>query len=547
MKQQKEIEIKLALSPEAARKLLASRRYRHLAAGPPIHRQLVTTYFDTPRHVLRKAGIALRVRDDGECRVQTVKLAADGMAGLTSRTELSTPVSGDRPELGPLREGGVVPALARRRDADLKPVFTTRLERTALRLKTRHAQVELAIDQGVIQAYTNSGLREEAICEAEFELLSGNATALFDLALDVCQASDARPLYLTKSDRGYALARRSHRPKPEKARPVALAKNLLALDAFDAVVRAALTQLERNHAPMLAGEPDGVHQVRVALRRLRAALRAFEPLLPYHERKSFSSEFRWFQRRLAAARDWHVFASETVPLLMADATANGTAGGVAQSRQAKRLQRIAQYERRRATATAVAHFSSRRYARLLLMFQRWVAGLQRDLEDSEINRRVIPFARKILRDDRRRLLEEERPLGQLPGEAVHELRKRCKAARYTAESFGSLWAGESVNACLSAMEEFQDRVGEANDARAAVRLVCGLRPGRLEPGVLAWVQGWSQKRAGERINAAADSWRRLRRLTPFWEARPAGERRRSQVSRRHARPPRDAPGPRGSG
>ncbi|HEX5787274.1 MAG TPA: CYTH and CHAD domain-containing protein [Woeseiaceae bacterium] len=542
MKPQKEIEIKLALSPEAARKLLASKRFRRLAAGPPVRRHLVTTYFDTPRHALHKAGIALRVRDDGESRVQAVKLPAHGMAGLTNRTEVSTPVSGDRPELELLREAGVVPALARRRDADLAPVFTTRLERTALRLKTRHAEVELAIDRGVIQAPTRAGLREEAICEAEFELLSGDATALFGLALDVCQASDARPMYVSKSDRGYALARLSHRPKAEKARPAVLSKNMLALDAFDAVVRATLLQLERNHAPMLDGHPESVHQVRVALRRLRAALRAFKPLLPYHERKSFSSEFRWFQRRLAAARDWHVFASETVPLLMAEATA----GGALQARQAKRLQRLAQYERRRATDTAVARFRSRRYARLLLMFQRWVAGLQRDFEDSEMNRRAMPFARKVLRADRRGLLEEERPLGQLPGEAVHELRKRCKSARYTAESFGSLWAGDGVNACLGAMEEFQDRLGEANDARAAVRLACGLRAGRLEPGVVAWMQGWAEKRALERIDAASESWRRLRRLKPFWEAGP-GRRLRSQVSRRHAPPPRDAPPPAGSG
>lgn len=508
----KEIELKLALSPAVARKLLKAKNFKHLQVDGPTRRRLVSTYFDTPRHMLRKSGIALRVRDDGERRAQTVKLPADGTPGLTSRNERTLPVSGDRPVLAQLLEAGVAPGLGQRRPTDLHAVFTTDVERTSLTLKTRRAEVEFAIDQGVIRAGANGGAKEEAVCEAEFELLSGDASVLLDLALDVCESYDARPAHLTKSDRGYALARPSLRPRPEKARPVVLSSDMTAGDAFQAIIRDTLEHLLRNQAPTLAGHPDGVHQTRVAMRRLRAALQAFKRLLPYHERKAFNGEFRWFQQRLAPARDWHVFLRESLPLLVAENPSD--------TRQVARLRRLGQNERRRATKAALEHLESRRYARLILKFQRWVAGLESDAEDSELNRPAVPFARRVLRETRRELLEEKRPLKQLPPEALHDVRKRGKKARYATEFFGSLWAGNELQSYLGTMEELQDRLGESNDASVAIQLLCGARPGRIEPDVLEPAQRWSQARATERIAAAQPAWRRFRRAKAFWNGKP---------------------------
>jgi len=369
-----------------------------------------------------------------------------------------------------LLDTGVAPGFARRRGPDLRPVFVTDLERTTNRLKTRRAEVEFTIDEGVIRAEANGAVREEPAREAEFELLSGDAAAMLKLALEVCESYDARPAHLSKADRGYALARHALKPKPEKAAPIQLGQGMTVGEAFQAIVRDTLEHLLRNQSPTLAGHPEGIHQTRVAMRRLRAALRAFKRLLPYRERKAFNGEFRWFQQRLGPARDWHVFLTETLPLL----EAKGSTG----AEQLGRLRRIAQYERRRATKAGLEHLESRRYARLILEFQRWVAGLANEVNDASLDRPVVPAARRVLRDSRRELLAEKRPLKQLPPVALHEVRKRSKKARYAMEFFSSLWAGDDVQANLATMEELQDRLGESNDASEAVRLLSALRPGR---------------------------------------------------------------------
>jgi inorganic triphosphatase YgiF len=506
-----ETELKLALSPDVARKLRKGKIFRNLRVGRSVTRRLVSTYFDTPMHLLRKSGVALRVRDDGERCAQTVKAAAAGTPGLQNRAEWTTPVNGDRPVLEHLVGTGAAPQLAHRREADLLPVFTTDLERTTMRLKTRRAEVEFAIDEGVIRAGANGTHREELVCEAEFELLSGDASSMLKLALEVCESYDARPAHLSKAQRGYALARPALRPRPEKAEPIVLDKSMTTGESFQAIVRDMLEHLLCNQSPTLAGHPEGIHQTRVAMRRLRAALRAFKRLLPYHERKAFNGEFRWFQQRLSPARDWHVFLAETLPLIAAS-------GSIPAAEFAK-LRRIAQYERRRATTTALVHLESRRYARLILEFQRWAADLEQADEVKGLGRPAVTFARRELARTRKELLEEKRPLKQLPPEDLHTLRKRGKKARYATEFFRSLFEPVAAAHYIQALEELQDRLGETNDAGVAPPLMLTLRPGRLPAGVLDAVQGWSQARITDRLDAAQVPWRRIRRqrdpkLTP---------------------------------
>lgn len=505
-----ETEFKLSLSPEVANRILRYKGLKSLRKGRRAKRHLVSTYFDTPRHALRKSEIALRVRDNGSGRQQTIKAPFRGPAGLQNFREWTVAVNGDCPNLRAVDDPELARRLARRRyEKRLGPVFTTDFEREAVRIRTGGAEFELAVDQGVIRAETPGGRVEEPICEAEFELLSGDPARMFDVALKLCEAYDIRLGHLTKAQRGYALARPALRPRPVKAPKVSLAEEMSVGDAFNFIIAGALEHMFANEIPTLEGRAEGVHQTRVAMRRVRAALRAFKRVLPYDKRKAFNGEFRWFQQRLAPARDWQVFLGETLPRVASAARGRDEA--------VERLRRVARGESRRAVRDAAACLESRRYARLLLQFERWIASLEKEAGSRALGEPVKPFAVGVLRRTWRYFLEDTRPLSRIPDEDLHEIRKRGKKARYATQFFSSLWSGPDVLPFMKLMGRFQDSLGKTNDAIVARHILAAVRPGRIDPSVIGLAQKWSQARVRKCLRTAQPQWRRLVRTAPFWE------------------------------
>ena len=507
-----ETELKLSLSPAAADRILRHKGLRSLRRGRRTKRHLVSTYFDTPRHALRKGEIALRVRDNGSGREQTIKAPFRGPAGLQNFREWTVPVNGDCPNLRAVDAPAFARELCRRRyEKRLGPVFTTDFEREAVRIKTGGTEFELAVDRGVIRAETRRGIVEEPVCEAEFELLSGDPARMFDVAIELCEAYDVRLGHLTKAQRGYALARPALRPKPLKAPKIILAGEMSVGEAFNFIIGGALEHMFANEVPTLGGKAEGVHQTRVAMRRVRAALRAFKSILPYDKRKAFNGEFRWFQQRLAPARDWEVFLSETLPRIASAAPG--------QEEAVERLRRVARSERRRAVGDAAACLGSRRYARLLLQFERWIASVEKEGDSRVFDEPVGPFAKGVLRRTWRYFLEDRRPLSRLPDENLHEIRKRGKKARYATQFFSSLWSGPEVLPFMELLGRFQDAMGKTNDAIVARHMLAAVKPGRIDPSLIRLVQDWSQKRVRKCLRTAQPQWRRLGQVTPFWEAR----------------------------
>ena len=506
----KEYELKLSLTPEVAEKLTRKKALSGVSKKRRQQRRLVSTYYDTPRHILRKSGMALRIRNDGRKHTQTLKVRTSGPAGLQNHDEWSAVVDGDRPNFERIDDDELARSLMRRRCEDrLKSLFTTDVERTSMVLKTPGAKVELAIDQGHIRAEKNGRQREESVCEAELELVSGDPASMLELALELCETYDIQLAHRTKAERGYALARPSLRPRPAKARLRALDPAMTAGEAFDAVIRSALHHLFVNYEPTLKGHPEGVHQYRVAMRRLRAALRCFKKLLPYDKRKAFNGEFRWFQQRLGPARDWHVFLDETVPLVAKSRF--GDEEGV------ERLRRIARTQRLRSTRDGTELLESRRHARLILQFERWLAGLREGADPKRFNMPVQDFGRAVLRKTHGELVADKRALSRMPPDHLHELRKRGKKLRYASEFFSPLWPREEARPLLKMLERLQNRLGEANDAAVARHILVTLGPQRVDHSAMRLMDDWSEARIANRIRKAMPHWRHLRSAEPFWE------------------------------
>jgi len=500
-----EKEIKFSLDAENMQKILASRRVRRSTKQQQPGKRYLSTYYDTRQHLLRKSGATLRVREVAGNFEQTIKIPLEGSVGMLNSEEWTVPISSRLPDLS-LFDAAVTGSFnPRRRKINLVPMFTTDIERTVIVLEYKRTRFELALDRGRIVSHGKSD-RSIEICELELELQRGNPIAMLDFALALNEECGLAPEHRTKAQRGYALLRSSLRPKSTKSEKVALDPQMSSGQAFHRIISNALQQLYQNEVPTLKGVPEGIHQARVSIRRIRAALRAFKKILPYDKRKAFSGEFRWFQLKLARARDWHVFISETLPQIQASRP-NATA-------DLDQLYRLGVAERRRATHDAKALFSSKRYTRLLLQFQRWLMTLDQD--NSQLNDNLYDFSKAVLRKSRRDFLIDTRPLSRMTMDELHALRKRGKKARYATEFFSDLWGEDGVQSTVTAMAKIQDLLGNANDASVARQVLASVPPRALKSSAIALVQSWSDERSRQCIQSGQSIWRKFHRTSPLW-------------------------------
>src|ERR1700722_20435835 len=141
-----ENEVKFEVSPGDLEKLTAARSLRPADGQLAKHKYFVSTYFDTPKHVLRHNGVSLRVRRAGKKHIQTIKTAIDGIA--LGRGEWESKIESNEPDFRAARGTALEPLLSKNIRRDLDPIFATHIHRTLVPLRSGNGLVELALDQG---------------------------------------------------------------------------------------------------------------------------------------------------------------------------------------------------------------------------------------------------------------------------------------------------------------------------------------------------------------------------------------------------------------
>ncbi|MEK0082570.1 CHAD domain-containing protein [Benzoatithermus flavus] len=516
-----EVELKLETTTDAMEKLLASPLLREHARSTIRSRQLVTTYYDTQDHRLGRRKLALRVRQNGRSFVQTLKTEGTGEGAATRRGEWEVELPDGTPRLAAFTDPAVRELTGLVLPDELTPVFETRFRRQALVVEWVDgsripAQIEVALDRGAVRA----GEREAPIREVELELKQGDPRALFELAEAMHELVPLRLLALDKATRGYMLATDS--PPPwRKARPVTLSPDMLVDDALQTVLGACLRHWIDNEAAARDGrDPEGLHQLRVALRRLRSAMSLFRPALGEEVRAGWNEELRWLLGSLGPARDLDVLASEIMAPVCAarpdDPALAAFAAAAAERRQ----------EAQRVVREALA---SDRYGSLALRLACWVArrGWRQgaDVDVLLVQRQpVAGFAAAILEKRHRRVRKKGRGFARLDPERRHELRIAFKKLRYGAEFFGSLFPEKRVERFRKVTARMQDILGHLNDVAVAERLArdvleharSGFEPKDAALGA-GQVIGWHLRQAGEREPEAMRAWKAFRAVEPFWE------------------------------
>jgi inorganic triphosphatase YgiF len=349
-----EYELKLELTPDQVRSLPSNPLVRSLTQGRSSAQKLHSTYFDTPTRSLDAHEMALRVRRMGRRRMQTLKVRANGPSGLQHFKEFESDITGEYPQLSNITEKDLRALIDKESlDENVAPVFTTEFTRRRWRLSLEETTIELALDLGEIR----SGDRTLPICEAELELISGRPSRIFELALSLQESMPFRLESRTKARRGYDLAA-NFVPQPVYGERPALAPDISLRNAILSVSRACRDHFRANEPAVLGSiDPEGIHQMRVGIRRLRALLQAVRHFLPPTRFEPLAQELGWLQRELGPPRDWDVFIADCLEPLTALQPEDA---GLAQMLADAGVLRIAAYEGAR---TALR---SPRYARLVL-------------------------------------------------------------------------------------------------------------------------------------------------------------------------------------
>src|SRR5215472_1467210 len=260
----REVELKLEVPSSAIDEVAHLPWLSEVSKGPATREKLVTVYFDTAKSKLRKHGLVLRVRHAGENGVQTIKALNKGARGAFGRDEWEQRIAGDTPDLR-LAEGTALEPLASKKlQRKLKPMFETVVERTAFPIHSGDSHLELAVDRGYIEA----GQCREPVSEVEIELKQGDRATLAKLAQRLAKSAPVAYAAKSKPERGYALSA-GQAAKAVRRSGIDLDPKVSTAAAFQTIALSCLDHAAANERAVREGETEGVHQMRVGLRRLR--------------------------------------------------------------------------------------------------------------------------------------------------------------------------------------------------------------------------------------------------------------------------------------
>src|SRR5262249_13145508 len=190
---------------------------------------------------------------------------------------------------------------------ELRPLFQTLVRRTTIELEPQSAtRIEAAIDEGEIRGVENG--RVEPVSEIELEVKSGDPAVAYDLGLRLLEFAPLRIEARSKADRGYRLiAAPDAAPSAVHAEPIVLNPSMTVETVLQTIGRRWIAHLLQNEAAVLVNNAEGVHQMRVATRRLRSALSAVRSMLPSEDYNRISGELKWLAAHFGSARSCDVF------------------------------------------------------------------------------------------------------------------------------------------------------------------------------------------------------------------------------------------------
>jgi triphosphatase len=454
-----EIELKFLFAERNATKVkalvAAASGDRHAS-----HQRLRTIYFDTPDQDIWNHGFSLRVRASGDNHVQTVKRMAssriqrDEWEAQTGRPELDLGLIKNTPLARLAGKSSIRRAI--------RPAFEMEIERTSFLLETGAGRIEASLDQGAIEANGEKlGVRE-----LELELKSGDRSALFNLARAFMTQAPLHSSLISKAERGHLLAEGAWGRAAKSSKP-RLAKDMTCRRAFQEICQTCLHDFHLNLPGLEKSDNvEAIHQGRIAIRRLRAAMALFKPMVFDFAYRRLRDELKWLAGLFGAARDMDVLRAN-LPPPASDDQASMRAGELAGNCDAKRL---------RAHQAVIEALDGERARTLQLDLAVWIEdGRWQRQSSGVVDKPIQRFAGARLRKRCRKLVKQGAGLAKLASGARHRIRIEAKKLRYMTEFFGDVPGiakdHKRLNDLINCCEKMQAALGAIRDEEAMAQFL----------------------------------------------------------------------------
>ena len=468
-----------------------------LRAGPARNTQIHLIWHDTADDALAHRGLALSHTGSAPARAGAWRLER-----LTPASPLDWPPASLAPLLG---QAATPDQLGETLPGPLAPVAAFAGRQRILPLILPDGPARLTVLSGTLRGVAH----DQLACRLR---LAGPTADIVALAHRLAETIRLTPPRASLAAAALALARGRAAPPRQTGAPK-LPRGL-DIDTALSGITAHLADVTLHWAALVptAVTPEPVHQMRVAVRRLRSALTVFRraaadeaDACPWLD--SLAATLRDLAARLGTARDWDVFLAET-----------GASVHVAFPQDRRIAQLLAAAARRRTAAYAelATYFAGPDWARLALTLallptaRPWNAL-------TPLTQPVQPYAAHALDRRLKHVLQPGGDLAGLTPPQLHDIRKHAKRLRYATEFFAPLFPEKSVRKYLPRLEELQEVLGAVNDTDVAANLMAQLAGGADRAFAAGVVAGFGAARATRAAKRVQRSWERFTRADPFWD------------------------------
>ena len=497
-----EIELKLQILDKAMWETLPKSAWLRglMVAESAKAETMEATYYDTSARTLWKTGYAFCVRREGTSWMATLKGMGQSEGGLHQRREWNVPILGPSldPEVFRQMVGADKVVKMLKGQSSLEPLFKTVFTRWSVLVHPQNSSglVELVMDKGIISAED----KNEDIYEVEIELKEGMAQDLLDFGAELSYRFPLLPEEKSKYYRGLCLAKL---PVINKAKSTAqwpsMAGTFLA-EAVGTVLAAQTAYFAKQDAV------EGIHDLRVALRKLRSRLSFVAPLYPAEEGQHWKDVLRDWNLCMAGIRELDVLQEEW-------ATAAEHCG-VDNSNSP--LTTYLRTQREELAGTLDKVMDKGKLTADLLAFWAWSTATE---TADEIEITWQEFASKRLEQWLKDMRQMTKRVDRTDTTAMHRLRIRGKKARYILERYAQYHGDRDTVRLTAKLKQFQECLGDIHDTDQGLGLLHKLRrekQGAELVGEIGCLVGWQARRGYDAMQRFGTQSQECRSTVKQW-------------------------------